>query len=67
MNSNESKPRSTIYAFGATVIALAAYYVDAEVKEIALWQAALGAAIPFGGLVLSTIKTWPKRKAIKSE
>lgn len=67
MNSNESKPRSTIYAFGATILALVAFYVDAEAKEIALWQAALGAAIPFGGLVLSAIKTWPKRGAAQDE
>lgn len=67
MNSNESKPRSTIYAFGATILALVAFYVDAEADEIALWQAALGAAIPFGALVVSAVKTWPKRKANNSE
>jgi hypothetical protein len=61
----ESKPRSTVYAFGATILALVAYYVDAEAKEIALWQAALGAAIPFGALVFSAVKTWPKRGARK--
>jgi uncharacterized MnhB-related membrane protein len=45
-----------------TVLALAAFYVDAEAKEIALWEALLGAAIPFGALVLSTVKTWPRKR-----
>lgn len=61
MTHNTSKPRASVYAFGATVVALVAFYVDAEAKEIALWQATLGAAIPFGALVMSTIKTWPRR------
>lgn len=61
-NSNTSGPRTTIYVFGASVLAMVAYYVDAEVNEIALWQAALAAAIPFGALVLATVKAWPKRK-----
>lgn len=56
-----SGPRATVYAFGATVIALIAFYVGAEAKEIALWQAALGAAVPFGALVLATVKSWPRR------
>lgn len=56
-----SKPRATIYAFGATVLALTMFYVGAEAKEIALWEAALAASIPFGGLVVSTVRTWPKR------
>lgn len=60
-DSNTSGPRTTVYAFGATVIALVAFYVDAELKEIALWQAALAAAIPFGALVMATVRTWPKR------
>jgi hypothetical protein len=56
-----SGPRATVYAFGLTVIALFAFYVDAEAKEIALWQAALGAAIPFGALALAFVKTWPRK------
>ena len=59
--SNTSGPRTTIYVFGASVIAVIAYYVDAEVNEIALWQTLLGAAIPFGALVLATVKAWPKQ------
>jgi uncharacterized MnhB-related membrane protein len=59
---NTSGPRAIIYAFGLTVLALAAFYVDAEAKEIALWEALLGAAIPFGALVLSTVKTWPRKR-----
>lgn len=61
-DTNTSGPRTTVYIFGAAVLALVLYYVDAEVNEIALWQAALAAAIPFGGLVLATVKAWPKRK-----
>lgn len=61
-NNNTSAPRTTVYVFGAAVIALVAYYVDAEVNEIALWQTLLAAAIPFGALVLATVKAWPKRK-----
>ena len=56
-----SGPRATVYAFGLTVIALFAFYVNAEAKEIALWQAALGAAIPFGALVLAFVRTLPRR------
>lgn len=61
MSSNTSGPRATVYGFGASVVALVAYYVKAEAEEIALWQVLLGAAIPFGGLVMATVKTWPKR------
>lgn len=61
-DTNTSGPRTTVYIFGAAVLALVLYYVDAEVNEIALWQAALAAAIPFGALVLATVKAWPKRK-----
>lgn len=62
-----SGPRATVYAFGATLIALTAFYVDAEAQEIALWQALLGAAVPFGALALATVKTWPRRrKAVES-
>jgi hypothetical protein len=61
MNSNTSGPRTTVYAFGASVVALVAYYVKAEAEEIALWQIMLGAAIPFGALVMATVRTWPKR------
>lgn len=56
-----SGPRATVYAFGAAVIALVAYYVKAEAEEIALWQVLLGAAIPFGALVLATVRTWPRK------
>lgn len=55
-----SGPRTTVYAFGAAVLALVAYYVHAEAKEIALWQVALATAIPFGALVMATIRTWPR-------
>jgi hypothetical protein len=61
-SSNTSGPRTTVYAFGATIIAIVAYYVDAEINEIVLWQAALAASIPFGALVLAMIKAWPKRR-----
>jgi hypothetical protein len=57
-----SGSRATVYAFGATIIALAAYYVHAEAREIALWQAVLAAAIPFGALAMATVKTWPRRR-----
>lgn len=60
--SNTSAPRTTVYAFGAAVIAVVAYYVKAEAEEIALWQILLGAAIPFGGLIMATVRTWPKRR-----
>lgn len=50
-----------MYAFGAAVLAIAAFYLDAEAKEIALWQAGLAASIPFGALVLAAVRTWPKR------
>jgi hypothetical protein len=56
-----SGPRATVYAFGLAIIALAAYYVDAKADEIALWQALLGAAIPFGALAMATMRTWPRR------
>lgn len=56
-----SGPRTTVYAFGAAVIAIAAFYADAELREVALWQAGLAAAIPFGALVLATVKTWPRK------
>lgn len=62
-----SGSRATVYAFGATMIALLAFYVDAEAKEIALWQAVLGASIPFGALVLATVKTWPRRTKAVTE
>lgn len=59
-DDNTSGARTTVYVFGAAVIATIAYYVDAEVNEIALWQTLLGAGIPFGALVLATFKAWPK-------
>lgn len=61
-DGNTSSTRTTVYAFGATVIAIVAFYADAELNEVALWQAALAAAIPFGALVMAAVKTWPKRK-----
>jgi hypothetical protein len=61
INSQKSKKRSTAYAFFAALLALFAFYVDMEAEEIALWQLAIGAAIPFGGLVTATLRTWPKR------
>lgn len=66
-DSNTSGPRTTVYAFGATVIALVAYYVKAEAEEIALWQLLLGASVPFGALVMATVRTWPKRKALDKD
>jgi ABC-type uncharacterized transport system permease subunit len=66
-DSNTSGARATVYAFGATVVALVAFYVDAEAREIALWQALLAAAIPFGALVMATVRTWPKRKATNKD
>jgi hypothetical protein len=57
-----SGSRATVYAFGAATIAFAAYYVHAEAREIALWQAELAAAVPFGALVMATVKTWPRRR-----
>lgn len=56
-----SKTRATAYALGAAIIALTAYYVGATVDEIALWEALLAAAIPFIDLIVSTVKTWPRR------
>lgn len=61
-NSSTSGPRVVVYIFGASVIAVIAYYLKMTVNEIALWQALLGASIPFGALVLATVKAWPKRK-----
>lgn len=61
-DDNTSGTRTTVYAFGAAVIAIVAYYIDAEMNEVALWQAGLAASIPFGALVLATVKAWPKRK-----
>lgn len=56
-----SRNRTVVYGFGAAVIAIAAYYVGAEAREIALWQAGLAAAVPFGALAMATVRTWPKR------
>ena len=61
-DDNTSGTRSTVYVFGVAVIALIAYYVDAEIQEIALWQTLLGASIPVFGLIMATVKAWPKRK-----
>jgi hypothetical protein len=61
-DDNTSGARTTVYLFGLSVIGLVAYYVDAELHEVALWQTALGAAIPAGALLLATVRAWPKRK-----
>ena len=61
-DDNTSGARTTVYVFGVAVIALVAYYVKAEVQEIALWQALLAAAIPAFGLLMATVKAWPKRR-----
>lgn len=60
-DDNTSAPRTTVYVFGVAVIALIAYYVDAEIQEIALWQTLLGAAIPVFGLIMASVKAWPKK------
>lgn len=60
-DDNTSGTRTTVYVFGLSVIAIIAYRVDAELSEVALWQAALAASIPFGALVLATVKAWPKK------
>lgn len=57
-----SGPRATVYAFGMSMLAIAAFYVDAEAKEIALWQTGLVTAIPFGALAMATIRTWPRKR-----
>lgn len=62
-----SGPRATAYAFGAAMIAIVAFYVKAEAEEIALWQLGLGATIPFGALVLATVKTWPRKSKRDSD
>lgn len=59
-DNNTSGPRVVVYLFGASLIALIAYYLKMTVNEIALWQAVLGASIPFGALILATVKAWPK-------
>lgn len=61
-DNNTSGPRTTVYVFGASVIAIVAYYADAELQEVALWQAGLAAAIPLGALIMAAVKTWPKRR-----
>lgn len=61
-DDNTSGARSTVCVFGVAVIALIAYYVDAEIQEVALWQTLLGAAIPVFGLIMATVKAWPKRR-----
>lgn len=59
--NSKSKPRALTYAFGATIIATLAFYLKWEVNETAVWIAMLGAGVPFGGLVVATVRTWPKR------
>lgn len=56
-----SGPRATVYAFGAAIIAITAFYADAELKEVVLWESGLAASIPFGALVMATVKTWPRK------
>ena len=58
---DSSKPRALTYAFGATIIAMLAFYLKWEVDETAVWVAMLGAGVPFGALVVATARTWPKR------
>lgn len=66
-DENTSGARTTVYMFGLSVIGLVAYYVDAEVQEVALWQTLLGALIPAGALGLATVKAWPKRKKVDKD
>jgi hypothetical protein len=61
-DNNTSGTRVTVYVFGLAVIALIAYYVKMEIQEIALWQTLLAAAIPVFGLIMATVKAWPKRR-----
>ena len=60
-DDNTSGARATVYVFGVAVIALVAYYVDAEIQAVALWQALLATAIPVFGLIMATVKAWPKK------
>jgi hypothetical protein len=62
-----SKKRATVYAFGAAVIAIVAYHADASSQAITLWGAGLAAAIPFGALVLATVRTWPRKSKAESD
>jgi peptidoglycan/LPS O-acetylase OafA/YrhL len=62
-----SGPRATVYAFGAAVLAIVAYHADASSQAITLWGAGLAAAIPFGALVMATVKTWPRKPKAKSD
>jgi peptidoglycan/LPS O-acetylase OafA/YrhL len=62
-----SGPRATIYALGAALIAVFAYYTGATSEEVALWAALLAATIPFGALVLATVKTWPRKPKAESD
>jgi len=57
-----SGPRATVYALGAALIAVFAYYVKGTAEEIALWTVLLAAAIPFVGLVMATVRTWPRKQ-----
>lgn len=66
-DENTSGARTTVYMFGLSVIGLVAYYVDAEVQEVALWQTLLAASIPAGALALATVKAWPKRKKVDKD
>jgi hypothetical protein len=62
-----SGPRATVYALGAALIAVFAYYVGATAEEIALWTALLVAAIPFGALVLAFVRTLPRKPKAESD
>lgn len=62
-----SGKRTTAYAFGAAVVALGAYYVKAKPEEIVLWNGLLLAGIPFGALVMATIRTWPRKPKASTE
>lgn len=56
-----SKPRASAYAFCATLLAVIAFYAGWEANETAVWAALIATGIPFGGLMVATVRTWPKR------
>lgn len=57
----KSKPRAVTYAFGASIIATVAFYAGWEAQETAVWVGVLATSVPFAGLVVSALKTWPRR------
>jgi hypothetical protein len=62
-----SKKRAIVYALGAALIAVFAYYVKATAEEVALWTLLLTAAIPFAALVMATLRTWPRKPKADSD